>query len=124
MSTVIKRAGKIKARGFDPDHPGLAIIEIPLNKEPDPEWINCFERPSKWTPSIHPPRVEGKFIVWRADKDRVDKNIKWIFDYIDQANTCYERALEKKQKKEERLQKQKRLKEKELEEIESKLENL
>jgi len=124
MNAKIKRAGKIKVRGFDPDHPGLVIVEIPLNREPDPEWIDCFEHPSKWTPSIHPPRINGKFIVWRADKDRVNQHIKWIFDYIDQANACYERVLKEKQEEEARLAQQRRLKKKELEEIQRELEKI
>jgi hypothetical protein len=124
LSLVVKREGKIEIQGFDPDHPGLVVVAIPLNTEPDADWISCFEHPSTYSPSIHLPKVSGKYIIWKADKDRVDKHILWIFKYIDQANACYERVSREKEEKKARMEHQEKIKENELEEIRKKLENL
>lgn len=124
MSDIIKREGKIQVRGFDPKHSGLAIVWIPLNKAPDADWINCFEHPRTFATHIHPPKVQGPFIVWRADKDKADKDIEWIFKYIEQANTCYQEVLKEREERKARMQEQEKLEEKELEKIKKKFENL
>lgn len=124
MVDKIERSGKIKVLGIDPKHSGLVIVEIPLNAQPPSEWIDCFQHPSTWTPSLHPPAVNGKSIIWRAVKESVDKDIKWIFSYIEQANACYERVLKEKEKERERIEKEESARKKELEEIQKKLENL
>jgi hypothetical protein len=120
----IERSGKIKIRGFDPEYPGLVIVEIPLNEEPSAEWADCFRHPTTFTPGIHPPQVEGKAIVWRAYKDRVDKDIKWVFSYIDQANACYEQVLKEQKEERARREQEAKKKEAELEQIQKNLENL
>jgi hypothetical protein len=124
MVTKIERAGKIKVIGIDQEHPGLVIIEVPLSVAPDNDWIECFRHPSTWTPSIHSPEVKGKSIVWRAVKETADKDIKWVFSYIDQANACYERILKEKAEQKEQEEKKRSETEKELEKIQKKLDNL
>jgi len=124
MSNRIERSGKIKVIGIDREHPGLVIVEIPLNVQPPSEWIECFRHPSTWNPSIHRPSVNGRSIIWRAVKESVDKDIQWIFRYIEQANACYERILKEKEKERERVEREESAQKSELEEIEKKLENL
>lgn len=120
----IEREGKIEAIGRDPEHPGLIIIEIPLNDEPDRDWINCFEHPSKWTPSVHMPRVSVKTILWRSPEDSIEKDIHWVFDYMEQANVCYERVMKKREEEQKRIKERERLEAEKLRTITEQLKDL
>lgn len=120
----IEREGKIEAIGRDPEHPGLIIIKIPLNDEPNRDWIDCFEQPSKWTPSVLMPRVSGKAILWRSPEGSIKKDIHWVFDYMEQANACYERVMKKRQEEQKRIEEHERLEAEKLRKITEKLKDL
>ena len=55
--------------------------------------MNFFNHPTSWTPSVHKALVAGDHIVVRANRDRIEEDLKWIYSYIDQANESYRKFI-------------------------------
>lgn len=95
---------KVKAVEIDPQAPGLVIIEVPLNRRPEPEWKRFIERPEdylgEYTVSVHSPEVEGERIILRADRRNPNPELKWAYKYIELANERYKRFLGEKKESE------------------------
>ena len=122
--TDVKRQGSPKAVD---EEDGYFIIRIPLNIRPDNEWIECFKNPSRYKPNeAHPKLVEilGKFLEFRSRREKIKENIKWIDDYISQANNCYHRKMAKKEEERRKREEKLRNKKEKLEEISRMLEKL
>jgi predicted RNA-binding Zn-ribbon protein involved in translation (DUF1610 family) len=106
---------KLDVKGIDPKYSGITIIHMPLNLRPDLDWTNFFSNPTTWTPSVHKALVAGDHIVVRANSDRIEEDLKWIYSYIDQANESYrkfiiekEQRLKREQEAEEKREKERR----------------
>jgi hypothetical protein len=110
-----------KAVRIDPEKPGLVIIEIPLDRMPEPEWCDFIENPSRylkeWTPSVNPVKVSGDKIQVRADKKTPGEALKWTYKYIELANERYLEFLREKEAQERQEIEARGKSEKELEEI-------
>jgi hypothetical protein len=94
---VLPLKNKVKAAGIDPEASGLVIIEIPLNLSPDVDWLQCFSYTTTWTPSVHLPRLSGSLIEFRAMKEKPERDLEWVYKYIDQANDCYRKRMKEKE---------------------------
>lgn len=92
----------MKATGTDPKASGLVIVEIPLDVRPDSDWADCFFNPTTSSVSVHPPRIFGDMIELRATKDRPEKDLEWVYKYIEQANECYRKKMEEKERERQR----------------------
>ncbi len=90
--------------GTDPRYSGITIIEIPLNVRPGPEWIACFNNPTTWSPSVHKAVVRGDRLIVRANSDRIEEDLKWVYSYVDQANKAYRPLVEQKEREKKRQQ--------------------
>lgn len=116
-----------RAIDIDPEYPELVLIEIPLNRRPEPEWKYFFENPKKikeYTVPIHSQEVRGKIVLIKADRDFPIKAVTNAYRYIESANERFQKFLEKKKDQAEKQAKKQKKKEEELNRITEKIENL
>ena len=91
---------EVEAVEIDPEHPELVIIEIPINRRPEPEWKYFFENPKKveeYTVPVHSKEVLGDSIKVLADRDYPVKAVKDVYKQIESANEKYRGFSEKKE---------------------------
>ena len=82
-------------------------IEIELNLEPDFEWIHAFKRPHEYKhDEAHPKQIHisGNKLMFYSSERKLDENLQWIDNYINQANESY--CRKKKQEADEINKKQ------------------
>lgn len=79
----------VKINGKHPEYSGLFDIRFVLDKYPDDNWSALFNRPTTWSPSIHPAEVYGKEIHWMASEEDIKNKKHWIYDWVDDANKRY-----------------------------------
>jgi hypothetical protein len=82
-------------KGTDPKSAWFTIIEIPLSGPPDQTWVDCFNNPASWSPSVHKSVVRGDRIIVRANSGRIEEDLKWVYSYIDQANAAYRPLMDR-----------------------------
>jgi len=90
--------GALHVVGTDPKYSGITVIEIPLSIRPSPDWIACFDNPTTWSLGVHKAVVHGDRIVVKANSNRIEEDLKWIYSYIDQANKAYLPLMERKER--------------------------
>lgn len=101
-----------KILGKNSQYSGLYDIEATLNKTPDEKWVQFYNEFGTQDISVGKPPISGNKITARCSESLIERNFKWIRNYVSQSNNQYITFMKKK-KEEERMQKEKAKMEKE-----------
>ena len=118
---VIPTKYKLEVKGTDPKYSGITIIHIPLNLRPDLDWTDFFSKPATYSQQVHKALVAGDHIVVRANSDRIEEDLKWIYNYIGQANESYRKFMAEKEQRRRQEQELEAKREKERRELAERL---
>ena len=92
--------------GRNPKYSGLFDIHFTLNKDPDEDWEQLFNNPTTFSISVHPAKVYGNEIHWKASEEDIKNEKHWIYDWLEDANRRYLPIIKKRlEKEEEKLRK-------------------
>jgi hypothetical protein len=95
-------------------------VQVTINGNPDSMWIDCYRHPTDYIDNeSHPSRtvVKGNKIVFFSIESELEKNVRAMDNYLKEANECYRTKLVQVLALKNKDDRQKRMREEELDRV-------
>ena len=95
-------------------------VQVTLNGNPDSMWIDCYRHPTDYIDNeSHPSRtvVKGNKIVFFSIESELEKNVRAMDNYLKEANECYRTKLVQVLALKNKDDRQKRMRQEELDRV-------